>query len=345
MPSLRRLTIRLAAPAMTLGLLGAGAACAWLDDYRTCPAPLAADPAALPARLSDTGLYADIASETLRPGVLAFTPRFPLWSDGAAKRRWIWLPPGTRIDTRDQDAWMFPPGTRLWKEFRRDGVRVETRLLVKLGAGPEAWAAMAYLWDRQRPEAVAAPRGAEDVGGTEHDVPAARDCMGCHGGRASRVLGFSAVQLAFDAPAGQVDLADLIAAGLLTDPPARPPRVPGTAQQQAALGYLHGNCSHCHNQRRPQTGGPRCFDPQLALDFTLPAAPLAAVEQTPTYQSAPGLAFDPGNAPDSDLIERMRSRRNPFFAGMPPLATELPDHAAIALLSSWIDGFPPKQKE
>ena len=41
----------------------------------------------VPALLSATGLYQSIAAKTLAPGVLPFTPQFPLWSDGAEKRR------------------------------------------------------------------------------------------------------------------------------------------------------------------------------------------------------------------------------------------------------------------
>ena len=50
----------------------------------------------LPQRLADTGLYV-AGGTTIRPDVLPFSPQYPLWSDGAAKRRWIWLPPGTPL--------------------------------------------------------------------------------------------------------------------------------------------------------------------------------------------------------------------------------------------------------
>ena len=45
------------------------------------------------------------------------------------KRRWISLPPGSAIDASDPDAWAFPVGTRLWKEFSFGGQRVETRYM------------------------------------------------------------------------------------------------------------------------------------------------------------------------------------------------------------------------
>ena len=77
-------------------------------------------------RLADTGLYQDASAERVAADVLAYTPQYPLWSDGATKRRWIRLPPGAAIDASDPDAWVFPIGTQIWKEFSFGG-RVETR--------------------------------------------------------------------------------------------------------------------------------------------------------------------------------------------------------------------------
>src|SRR5438132_1116401 len=91
-----------------------------------------------PGTLFETGLCVDHACMQISPGVHAYSPRFALWADTASKRRWIYLPPGTQIDTTDMDHWLFPTGTKLWKEFTRDDangmpVRVETRLVWKQG--------------------------------------------------------------------------------------------------------------------------------------------------------------------------------------------------------------------
>src|SRR5262249_6060034 len=74
-----------------------------------------------PATPTATGLYCNIADYSITPGLLPFQPQFVLWSDGAEKSRWIYLPPGTKIDTIDPDHWSFPVGTRFWKEFRYGG--------------------------------------------------------------------------------------------------------------------------------------------------------------------------------------------------------------------------------
>lgn len=252
----------------------------------------------LPKQLSETQLYADLASDTLAPGVTPYQPAYELWSDGAQKRRWISLPENARVDTSDVYSWEFPAGTKLWKEFTRDGVRVETRILAKLGPSDADWVAASYLWKADQSDALLASEAVPNALGTPHDVPAAKQCAGCHGGRKSRVLGFSAVQLS-----NQPELA-----ALLTTPTTY--SLPGDPEQRAALGYLYANCAHCHNTTRPKQTGARCYDPRsLDLDIT---------QQKPTR---------------TDLVDRMGRRG---LGGMPPLASELVDTKGLALVKSWI---------
>jgi hypothetical protein len=281
-----------------------------------CPTSTEVD---LPERLSETGLDA--------AGVLPYRPRFELWSDGAEKRRWLALPPGTQIDTSDPDDWSFPDGTRVWKEFARDGVRLETRLIARVDG---AWRAQAYVWRDDGSDAIAAPAGYLDAGGTSHDVPAAGECAGCHGGRTSFVLGVSAIQLGYDAPAGELDLADLGAANALTAPVDPLLALPGDEVAQAALGYLHANCGHCHNDAAP----PRpCLDPE-PYDFWLRVAGLATVEATSAFASAVDGAIHPGDPDGSPLIGRMASRR--FPRRMPPLGSRVVDEHGLATIRAWI---------
>ncbi|MBL8956720.1 MAG: hypothetical protein JNK82_38455 [Myxococcaceae bacterium] len=291
-----------------LALMPACASC-----YNTCAEPTEAELAPLPSRLSETGLFGDA-------GVIVYAPAFELWADGAEKHRALLLPPGAQIDTRNPDDWQFPEGTRVWKTFVRDGVRVETRLLLKTG---DSWAAAAYRWDGD--DAVLFPEGGRDVNGTPHDVPAAATCTACHGGRASFVLGFSALQLANVAPGG-FTLDEAVSRGLLSQPPASTAalRIPGDAKQRAALGYLHANCAHCHNADRPEREGPRCFAPRPGLDLLLRAGELGDAQQTATYRT-----LVPRGA--SAAHSRMEARQ------MPPLATEEVDTAGVALIRAWAE--------
>jgi hypothetical protein len=315
-----------------IALLGAGCGRYWVCDEiepsRT---------ALLPPRLSETGLYADITTGALAPGVVPFTPRFPLWSDGSAKQRWILLPDGAQIDTSNMDEWVFPEGTKVWKQFSVGGIRVETRLLEKQGPSDADWNQIAYVWNPDDKDATAAPLGEIDSHHTDHDVPAAGECSACHGGRRSFLLGFSAVQLADAASGDGLDLDRLIDEGRLTSPPMTIPVVPGNSVEVAALGYFHGNCSHCHNQTRPERAGARCFDPRDNYDFTLAVGQLDGVASTPTYRTVVGHAVKPGEPDDSRLYDLVSSRG--MFRQMPPLATEKVDANAVANIRVWIEGL------
>ena len=317
-------------------LLAVACAALGCDDYfYVCPVGDPARVAQLPAHLSETGLYqqpGEIAGD-----VLAYRPAFELWADGADKRRWLKLPPGAVIDTSNMDSWRFPAGTQVWKEFSQNGRLLETRLIQKIGPGPTDWAAVAYVWRDDQEDADPALDGYLDVRGTRHDAPAAGECLACHGGRTSFLLGVSAVQLSQPAASGEVDLLELAARGLLSDAPARAPSIPGDEVERAALGYLHANCSHCHNQSRPTGELTPCMDPDNSMNLLLSTADLDSVEQTPAYRTVVGHQIVPGHPEDSELIARASTRT--IFYRMPPLGSEEVDQASIDLLERWIESM------
>lgn len=330
--------------------LAALTAAAWPGVSRADGAGAAAP---LPQTLAETGLFA-LGTVEVAPDKLAYSPQYPLWSDGAHKRRWLSLPPGARIDASDPDAWQFPPGTRLWKEFGYEKP-VETRYLERLADG--SWRFASYVWDADGTNATLAP--AEGVAALpvaeapagRYAVPSRDDCLACHEGTAVPVLGVSALQLSPDrdplaphaeAPAaGAVDLARLSALGLVGNLPPElleaPPRIAAASPvARAALGYLHGNCGHCHN-----AGGP--LD-DLDLDLQQPAAASPAATEA-SLATLIGYAGEftlgdidtrvvPGAAASSLLLARMRSRN--AIVQMPPLGTQVGDEQAIALIARWI---------
>lgn len=304
-----------------------------------------------PELLSETGLYEE-DMETLAPGVREFHPKYFLWSDGATKRRWIYLPPDTTIDTSDMDFWVYPIGTKLWKEFTRDGVRVETRIIEKIDEGE--WFAMAFQWNEEQTDAEAVPRGLLDASGTEHDIPSTSQCENCHVKMQDMSLGFTAIQLSHD-DEDSVTLSDLIDEGLLSDPPAGNFVIPGDETESAALGYLHANCGNCHN---PTSFITNMVDMRLWLDTTL----LDSVEETPTYTSTvdvpsvksleevgyetggeggqPGLEsfrIVAGQPDESVLFLRVSTRIT--AAQMPPIGTEIVDEDGVAVLRDFIEGL------
>lgn len=293
--------------------------------------------------LSETGLYSDITTETLAPGVQWFQPRFPLWSDGSDKNRWLWLPPGTQIDTTDMDNWEFPVGTKIWKEFVRDGVRVETRLIERFGTGGRRWKMLAYIWNADGTDAVASPLGEMNSKGTDHDVPNEETCKECHDNRADKPIGVSAVQLAHDLEG--MNLASMIADGLLSAPPTEPLVVPGSDVEQAAIGYLHGNCGSCHRDASAANS-------RVDVRMWLEVGSLGSVQETDAYTqlvNQHALSADSscathlrifGGDPDRSEVIRRMSQEHRGMMPMPPVGSELEDADALQLLSAWIATLP-----
>lgn len=309
-----------------------------------------------PATLRETGLYAGWTTRTVRADNLPFTPQYPLWSDGAAKRRYVHLPQGTWIDASDPDAWRFPVGTKLWKEFRFHGRLVETRYIESTAEG---WRYAAYVWSADESEAVLAPdrgiaQSAPIRDGVRHSIPSRIDCRACHEGRPVPVLGFTALQLSPDRdrnaahgeplPAGDADLRMLVERGLVRGLPRRlvqkPPRIEGTATERAALGYLYANCAMCHNASGPLASL------GMSLDYTLgggdrpDAAALTTALGQPSGYRVPGDTeggserVRPGDPDRSAVAVRMASRS--AAAQMPPLGTRLVDEEAVKLIRRWI---------
>ena len=60
-----------------------------------------------PQKLSQTCLYKDLNHHVLNDGIIQFTPNYALWTDGADKLRWIFIPEGAKINNDDQDNWIY----------------------------------------------------------------------------------------------------------------------------------------------------------------------------------------------------------------------------------------------
>jgi hypothetical protein len=326
-----------------------------LSAIAALPAAASAGPAApLPARLSETGLYQPGSTTLVGAGVMAFSPQYPLWSDGTRKRRWIALPPGTAVDASQADAWEFPVGTRLWKEFGY-GRRIETRMIERVADG--TWRFATYVWNADGTDAALAPEDGmvvrvADAPNGRYAVPGRSDCTACHEGPAVPVLGFSALQLSPDrdplAPhaerprPGQLDLGSLAARGLLRGLSAEllttPPRIEASSPTaRAALGYLHGNCGHCHNAAGALTG--------LELVLAQQAERSArSTERTLKSLLGHSSRFRPQGAEATQRIATghgssvltLRMKTDNPLARMPPLGVQVVDTEGVALIERWI---------
>jgi hypothetical protein len=305
----------------------------------------------LPGDLRCTGLYADFDAKTIKPEAREFSPALSLFSDGAGKRRWLFLPPGTKIDTTNMDDWIFPAGTKVWKEFTVDGKLVETRLFVKKPTGGE-WGFATYEWSADGKVALRLDSGKTNAVGT-YEIPNDVHCSQCHNGHADRLLGVEAVLMGMPGAAG-ITLASLKAEGLLTAPPAVTTiTLPGDERTQKALGYLHVNCGiACHS---PVAAGTSNFTGlllrlsarQLLAGPVLPAAtdtfvttiakPFVSTQYLDDQRFV-GFQRVIAKNPDKSLLLAVVQVND--TANMPPILRHKIDDAGVALLKDWISALP-----
>lgn len=317
--------------------------------------------------LSCAGLYSNFADKTVNAELLEYKPSTEFWSDGAEKRRWIQLPAGQKIDTSDMNDWVFPVGTKVFKEFKLGGKRIETRLLEK---ADDEWRSTTYRWtadesDAERLEGGETIDGIGPDGGV-YEIPNTASCAAdCHGGRKDFLLGFDAVSLGLPNATG-LTLAELVDKKLLTqDPPAKtlayPPATAAQGGDKAgpAMAWLHINCgSACHN-RNPNAGAnfsglflqmkstqlmPEPGGPPVTVD-KLDAYAMTVCQKSNHPETAPNtgvMKFVRSGEPSRSWISVLSGQRKPAADNqMPPVATHAVDVNGHKLLDDWIAALTP----
>jgi uncharacterized repeat protein (TIGR03806 family) len=292
----------------------------------------AAPPSPAPTSLLATKCWDMAAPSGLPAGAIAYDVTTPLWSDGAAKERFVVVPKGTTITARTDGDLVFPVGTVAVKTFAVDGKRVETRLFIQHDL--EDWVGYSYAWNEAGTDAelVRGNRVASLPGGKSWYFPSAADCAACHTPAAGYTLGLEAKQLAghggaLDRLESQlatpIDRAGLAALVAVDAPP------PATAEQRARS-YLHANCSMCHREVSA-TGS--VVDLDLRIETPLAKTGLCGEPQADTLGIADARIVAPRDPSRSVLVARMRSldeRR------MPKLASRIVDEAGVTAVEAWI---------
>jgi len=322
-----------------------------------------------PRFLSQTGLYSDAAKLKIDPRNRLFSPQYPLWSDGATKRRWVRLPEGSQINVAELGKWELPVGTKFWKEFSFNGRKVETRFLWH--TSKEHWVFASYVWNSGQTDAeIAAEDGvaniAEIIDGKRHSIPSVGECRACHDSNRTETLGFDALQLSTDRDPNalhadpvtndMLTLRTLVEENLIT--PARPelvtnpPRIDASSPQtRTALGYLSTNCGSCHNS----SGSIASLG--LNLKYSVDEADRSSPQCKPPLATTIGQRghwvvpeaqeesrlLNPGHPESSAIIRRVKSRRP--LSQMPPIGTVVADREAVDLLTSWVQNNPDEWKE
>ncbi len=293
------------------------------DQFLNCSSPLE-----FPVKLSDYCLYEYLDSDTEYINFQKYELNYPLWTNGSDKKRWMYLPRDSKINTLNPDEWIFPVGTVLLKEFSYNGLKVETRLIEKLSSNN--WRVAVYAWNNEQTQANYVNTGVLNALGTGHEIPSLSQCINCHKGRSDFAIGPEAVQFEHRDKNG-LNLDKLVQLNLITHSLPRPMIIKGNELTQKALGYLHGNCSHCHNPDG-QWKGDFLGDPTF-LNFRHTSSANTLAQENAYLNLFRFNKIDVNNPSTSQIIFRMRSKD----FQMPPVGVQKADEEGIKLLLEWVN--------
>ena len=330
---------------------------------------------AMPALLSQTGAFSDMATRTPIAGLVPYELNSPLWTDGALKSRFIALPyDGTAnsptITFAPTGSWVFPNGTVIVKNFdmvvdeQNNTVRrLETRLLVRNADGTLRGAT--YKWNPAQTEAtrvdtaggelevitITGPTGTTRTQGYFYPDP--DQCLRCHNTNAGLVLGIRTAQLNRDllyTQTGRTDnqLHTFSSLGMfntaLPDTSTYPQldKMAAVTETTATLehrvrSYLSSNCGHCHRGRDSQG--------ILIGEGTLFDARFETPILSQNIVSNGGFgALIRRNLAASRLYVRDSITVVPFAppplpgqGPMPPIARNIPDPDLLATYDAWVN--------
>ena len=310
-----------------------------------------------PQKLSDTGVFADLATLAPNPGIISYEPNVTFWSDYAVKRRWFALPDLTNTFGFATDAnWSLPAGAVWIKHFDMELTRgnpatkkrIETRFIVKNTNGLYG---VSYKWNDTQDEAFLVADGGDlfnltitnaGVPTTQvWEIPSRSSCLSCHTAVGGYALSFNTRQLnktntLNGATGNQIDL--LNSAGYFNSAPPAAHFLPAFANatnsnyslEYRVRSYLAVNCVQCH---QPGGAGPPSWDARpwltLAQTMIVNGLPVANNGNNPANK-----IIVPGDPDHSVMLLRLENTNG--FSRMPPLATHVLDPNAISLVQNWI---------
>ncbi|BDI60583.1 SO2930 family diheme c-type cytochrome [Qipengyuania nanhaisediminis] len=294
----------------------------------------------LPRTLAEFGFFQDDGARIPDPRLVPYELNTALYSDGADKLRYLYVPAHKQVTADGDGVLQFPVGTAIIKTFafgEGSGQRfIETRVLVHRADG---WTALPYRWNAEQTEARLALAGGRlpitraDGKTFSYRIPNKNQCKTCHSVDDAVVpIGPAVRNLSPELLAELADRQILAAQPVSSDPmPRWGDETAGVAGRARA--YLDVNCAHCH---RP---GGSASNSGLDLSWEQRDAFAIGVNKPPVAagRGAGGLlvSIAPGEPDKSILVHRMQSTET--GVAMPELGRASVDDEALAVIRAWIE--------
>jgi putative heme-binding domain-containing protein len=324
--------------------------------WRLAPNPQAGKNSDFPRKLSETGLFSDVHTQTPAPGVLPFEINVARWADHATGERWVGFPDQSGVAIASEakgvvlrGRWGFPAGAVLAKTYSLEmergnpatSRRIETQILHYDGS---LWGTYTYRWNDGQTDAELVPSRGDDVTFTVKDKAAPggemrqqwrffsrSECARCHTLMNEFALGFSALQLDRVTPAAPGRQLDVFSQLGLTPPEPKLTDPHGTQGgiELRARSYLHVNCGICH---RFNSGG--AVPAYMNIETPLKEANLINSKPVMGDLGLPdGRVIAPGDPSRSVLLYRMATAGR---GHMPYLGGKLVDERGLLIVRDWI---------
>jgi uncharacterized repeat protein (TIGR03806 family) len=352
--------------------------CSGSDDYQDV-SPVTVDLSLVPyQKLSDYKFF-EGELKNLEPAlhVLPFQPASALFSDYAHKKRFVWMPPGSKATfVADNAALELPVGAVLIKTFFYEDVQnitpvggtriIETRLMIRKADG---WMFANYVWNDDQTEAYFDNLGSYTqiawnengtIKSTNYKIPAEEQCIVCHKKRMINdqgeitetvytPIGVKPQNLNFEyayEDGMKNQLTKWIEAGYLEGgfnyptPENTVIDYNDTSKSVTlrARSYVDSNCSHCHSDNR------HCDYRPMRFAFSENGNPTnmgvcVDTEDMQGFPSALSKIVTPGNIERSMMYYRLNTVDE--AVRMPLHGRSIIHDEGIALIEAWINSLPP----
>lgn len=226
-------------------------------------------------KLSDYKFFAGpIKNQNPSLGVLIYEPASSLFTDYAKKKRFVWMPTGSKATFNGEDKILeLPVGAVIIKTFYYTNVVpnnstriIETRLMIRKSTG---WIFAEYIWNEEQTDAFLQTNGAttsvtfihdtgEEKTVSEYRMPSNAECLVCHKNDLTPIpIGIKPQNLNWNynyTNGTQNQLSKWIQEGYLENNlPANISAVVNYKDTTKPLAdrlrsYLDINCAHCHSE-------------------------------------------------------------------------------------------------
>lgn len=351
--------------------------CSDKEDYVPV-SPVTVDLTQVPyPKLSDYKFFeGDMKNQIPSLNVLPYEPASSLFSDYAHKKRFVWMPQGTKATySADNKILELPVGAALIKTFYYENVQnitpvggtriIETRVMIRKTTG---WIFADYVWNNEQTEAYFSLAGSYTeiswkdennvIKSTNYRIPTEVQCIICH--KNKEVIGTTEIDtyipigikpqnLNFNysyATETKNQLSKWVDQGYLENNftlPAAENTVINYNDTSKPLelrvrSYLDSNCSHCHAENR------HCDYRPMRFPFSLTGGAngqtnMGVCVDTQDYSFAPALTkiIKPGNVNRSMLFYRINTTDEGFR--MPLHGRTVIHEEGVALFEQWINSL------